>query len=396
LPASSTRPIVLVSAVGFGQIISWGCSYYLLAVLAEPIMAETGWSLTGIVSGLSLGFLVAALVSRKVGRTIDRIGGRLVLAGGAALLGTGLTVIALAPALIVFLAGWVLIGTGMGACLYDAAFSTMGKIFGAAARRPITWLTLFGGFASTVCWPLSAYLTAHVGWRGTCLFYAAIELAVVVPLYLWLLPKDGGAALARSEPANGVHPQPVTANVTLFVLLASAVALCSLLTTLLSVHLLTLLKAGGLATASAVAFGALIGPSQVTARAIEMVLARYYHPLWTLFASTTLMSVGITGLWLGGIPVALTLLFYGAGLGLISIARGTVPLGIFGPIGYATLMGRLAAPSLAGQALGPWLGAMLIDAGGASLTLAVVSLAAIASVALTVTLAALVPAKSQS
>jgi MFS family permease len=173
-PVASRPRLVVTSAVGLAQILAWGSSYYLTAILAQPVAADTGWPLFWIVGGLSLGLLVSGLVSPRVGHVIDRRGGRPVLSASAILLALGLFVLGLAPTLPVFEAAWLIIGLGMGAGLYDPAFSTLGRLYGDAARSAITQVTLFGGFASTVCWPLSAFLVEHVRWRGTCLTYAAV------------------------------------------------------------------------------------------------------------------------------------------------------------------------------------------------------------------------------
>src|SRR4051812_28618978 len=180
--------MVVVSALGVGQIMAWGSSFYLTPVLAKPIAEETGWPLTWVVGALSLGLLVSGLVSPRVGRAIDRSGGRNVLAASAVLLGAGLACLGLAPNLPGFVLGWVVIGMGMGAGLYDPAFSALGRLYGEGARSAITQVTLYGGFASTVCWPLSAFLLERLGWRATCLAYAAIQLALILPLYLTALP----------------------------------------------------------------------------------------------------------------------------------------------------------------------------------------------------------------
>ena len=386
--AEQRRRLGIVSAMGVGQILSWGCSYYLFAVLAEPIVADTGWTFSGVAAGLSLGLLVAAVISRVVGRTIDRVGGRTVLVAGAALLGLGLFVVAVSPSLPCFLAGWLFVGAGMGAGLYDAAFSTLGRLFGSAARNPITWLTLFGGFASTICWPLSALLVAQVGWRGTCLVYSAIELALVAPLYLVVLPADNHAAAGGAEKQPTLAAPAVAPRLGLYVLLATVIGLSSMLSTIISAHLLTLLTASGLSMSAAVGVGVLIGPSQVFARTVEMVLARAFHPLWTLLVATALLALGIAALWSGAVAAAAALVIYGCGLGLVSIARGTVPLAIFGANNYASLMGRLAMPSLVAQACAPWCGALLLASGGPRVTLSTLLVAAILSLGLTLTLVA--------
>jgi MFS family permease len=149
---------VVVTALGIVQILAWGSSFYFPAVLAEPIVADTGWSLGWVVGGVSIGLLVAGLIAPRVGAIIERKGGRPVLAASSLLYAAGLAGIGFAPTLPLYLLAWVVLGAGMGTGLYDAVFAALGKLYGKEARTPITNLTLFGGFASTVCWPLSAFL----------------------------------------------------------------------------------------------------------------------------------------------------------------------------------------------------------------------------------------------
>ena len=200
-PKSPSRAVV-ISVLGVTQIFAWGSSYYLPAVLAKPIASDTGWSLSWVVGGLSLGLLIAGLVSPWVGRAIGRSGGRPVLAVSAGLLAAGLSALALAQSLPAFLIAWSLIGLGMGGGLYDPAFATLGRLYGHGGRSAITTLTLFGGFASTVCWPLSAFLDAHLGWRGACLVYAGFQLAVALPAYLFVLPREPPRPALLSASAN--------------------------------------------------------------------------------------------------------------------------------------------------------------------------------------------------
>lgn len=377
-----TSPRLVVPVLGVTQILAWGSSYYLPAVLAQPIAAETGWSLSWVVGGLSLGLLTAGLASPLIGRKIRQHGGRPVLAASAALLSVGLLGLALAPSLPFFLLAWLVIGLGMGTGLYDPAFSTLGHIYGRGARPFITSLTLFGGFASTVCWPLSAFLVSELGWRGTCATYAAIHFCFCLPLYLLALPDGSARRIAQQKPpetetvaAPAINPTPLV-----FFLLAVTIMIGSMVSTVISVHLLTILQARDIPLAAAVALGALVGPSQVGARFIEMLIGRYHHPIWTKLASVSSVALGLGLLW-GDLPlIYLTLIFYGAGIGLESIARATLPLVLFRPEDYAPIMGKLARPSLIAQAAAPSIGAILIEAWGTDTALGVIVVVAIANV----------------
>lgn len=371
----------VISALGVVQILAWGSSFYLLGVLAAPIAADTGWPLAWVFGGLTLGLLAAGLVSPQVGRIIGERGGRPVLALSALFLATGLVVLGLAPSLWVFLVGWLLVGLGMGCGLYDPAFATLGRLYGAEARPAITTLTLWGGFASTVSWPLSAFLLDHGGWRWACFVYAGLQLVVSLPLILTLIPPAPARPVGATD-----NPAPVVALAPAerwpFLLMAGVLILGGAVMSLLSAHILTLLQARGVPLASAVTFGALIGPAQVAARVVEMAFKGRHHPLWTLTAAMILVAVGIVMLALGLPLVALALILYGAGNGIYSIARGTVPLALFGAERYAPLLGRLARPGLVAQALAPPLGAYVLAQGGADATFALLAGMALLNVVL--------------
>ncbi len=383
-PARGRPKQSVIAVLGVTEILAYGSTYYLPAVLAKPISVDTGWPLAWIVGGLSLGWLVSGVVSPIVGRTIDRRGGRPVIAASAVLLACGLAMLGAAPNLPMFFLAWAVIGLGMGGGLYDAVFASLGRLYGAGARGAITALTLWGGFASTICWPFSAFLVDQVGWRGTCLVYAAIHLCAALPLQMAVLPREERSKPAPSIPQPGAADDALTAgspSFLLFVLLAVTFTLASAVPAVMSVHLLTILQSQGIALGAAVALGALVGPSQVASRAIEMVIGRFHHPIWTMIVATVLVVLGL-GLLVAGAPVvAVALILYGGGIGLESIAKGTLPLALFGSEGYATLMGKLAVPGLLVQAVAPFIGALLIDRLGPSAMLAIVWVLAAANVA---------------
>lgn len=378
---------LIVPALGVTQILAWGSSYYLPAVLARPIADDMGWPLTWVVGGLSLGLLTSGLAAPFVGRQIHRYGGRPVLIASALLLAGGLLGLAAAPTLPAFIAAWLVTGLGMSAGLYDAAFSTLGRIYGQSARQHITTLTLFGGLASTVCWPLSAFFVQELGWRGTCAAYAAIQILFSLTVYLVALPRE-----SRNGHDNSGGRMPTAGDVIVrppwvFLLLATTITIAPVLSTIMSVHLLTILQARDISLAAAVAFGALVGPSQVGARFVEMLLAKYHHPIWTKIASVTAVAIGLGLLWAHFPWVALALVFYGAGIGLESIARATLPLVLYGAADYAPIMGKLARPSLIAQAAAPSVGASLIQWFGTDGAL--VTVLAIASINVALALALL-------
>jgi hypothetical protein len=248
------------------------------------------------------------------------------------------------------------LGLGMAAGLYDAAFAALGGWYREQARTPITALTLFGGFASTICRPLTAYLESKVGWRPTCLIYAAIHLFIAVPLQAWVLPR-----LAREHP--GVQQKTSKPRLNrlslfekhgLFFATAAALTLSAIITSVIAVHLLSALQSRGLSLTDAVMVGAFIGPSQVAGRLVELAWGRRLHPAWSALISASLMGIGLAALYLDFSFVGLAIIIHAAGGGVSFVVRGTLPLALFGARNYGTMMGTLAFPSLMAQALAPW------------------------------------------
>jgi predicted MFS family arabinose efflux permease len=373
---------LIVTVLGVIQIFAWGSTYYLPAVLAKPIAEDTGWSLAWIIGAVSLGMLTSGVAAPRVGRMIERHGGRPVLATSALLFAAGLAGLALSPNLIVYILAWIVIGVGMAAGLYDASFSTLGRIYGDNARQAITAVTLFGGLASTACWPLSAYLLETLGWRGACAAYAAFHLLLAAPAYLFLLPREAVREPHAAGSSNAAPPAPLLP----FALFAAIAAVAAGVTSVLSMHLLTMLQTRDISLAAAVGLGALVGPAQVGARVVEMVIGRYHHPIWTLVASTVFVALGLALMW-SGLPIlSAALMIYGAGVGIHSIARGTLPLALFGPQGYATNMGRLARPALLTGAAAPTLGALLLEQAGTDATFATLFVFAVVNVIVTAAL----------
>lgn len=377
----------VVSGLGIVEIFAWGSSYYLLAPLAGAIVQDTGWPLPWVVGALSLGLFVAGLASPRIGRAIGEFGGRPVMAAGMMLLAAGLLILALAPTLPVFFLGWAIIGLGMAAGLYDPSFATLGRLYGRDARSAITALTLWGGFASTACWPLSALGVEAVGWRWTAAGYAALHLCLTMPLVLWTVPRE-----ARMPPP--VLPQGRPRNLTLtpsertsFTLLATLFSAAAVIAAIVSVHLITLLEARGVGAAAAVAVGALIGPAQVASRIVEMASGGRHHPRWTLLFAAALLALGLAALGSGVTLPGIALVLYGGGNGLLSIARGALPLAIFGAERYPAVMGAMARPALVAQALAPMVGALAISGFGAGATLIALAVLGLPVLAIAVALA---------
>lgn len=352
----------LVWAMGINQILAWGSTYYLPAVLAAPIARETGWSITSVVGGLSWGMLLAGATSPTVGRHIDRHGGRVAMALSSFLLAIGLATMGVAENLPTYYFAWSLIGIAMAAGLYDAAFSTLGRLLGEGARTSITGLTLLGGFASTLGWPAMAAMEEWLGWRGNCLCIAAVHLLVGLPVHAMMIPSSVRQPVRPVITGNDHTTRTPRQTSGLFLLIGMMLTVLALVVSSVSVHLLDALKQLGIATAVALAIGMVIGPAQVAARVAEFSIGRHLHPTWSARVGVLLCLFGVSLLiagkpWLSFVAIAL----YGAGNGILTIARGTLPLALFGAQGYGSRMGLLARPILIAQACGPILAALVLD-----------------------------------
>lgn len=387
LPDFSSIPIRLIGVLGLTQILSWGSTFYLPAVLAAPIARESGWSLSIVVAGLSWGLLVAGFNAPRAGRLIDRYGGRPVLASSSVLLATGLALMGLAPNLTVYFLAWTILGAGMASGLYDAAFSTLGRLFGDGSRTAMTGVTLMGGFASTAAWPVLTWLEAAVGWRDACLVLAGVHLVLGLPLYLLLIPRESQRVTEAElgKPAQTGPPSEALKEARhLFVLVAMLFTLQSSVMSSLSVHLLDALRQLGFAGAVALAVGMMIGPSQVVARLLEFSFWRSLHPTWSARGAVLLCFLGLTLLATANPTLAfVATALYGAGNGLLTIVRGTLPMALFGPEGYGTRMGLLARPVLFAQALAPLIMAILLSELGPKVLLITLTAMTLVSVGVT-------------
>ncbi|MDC7674742.1 MFS transporter [Asticcacaulis machinosus] len=364
IPFLSLQPdrihrFTVVSGVGLCQLIAFGTSLYLLTVLAVPIVRDTGWSLGWVVGGYSIGVLVSAAIAPLAGRYIGAGYGHYVLAASSLLFASGLATVSLSEHLIIYVAAWAVMGLGMGAGLYDSAFGAVGRIFGQSARSLIIQIALWGGFASTVFWPLSEYLQVNFGWRVACQVFAALHLIVCLPIYLWLLPRPKDATAPNDVSALAkITPEPNERAI--YIALGFVITCEMAIVAMMSVHMHTILQSRGLSSTAAVALSALVGPSQVVSRLVELTIGRRWPP----YLSMTLGVLGVAaalGLIIFGTGLNTpALIIYGAGLGVVSITTGTVPLAIFGPVRYPLLMGRLRRISLGMQAVTPAIGAWIL------------------------------------
>lgn len=355
-----------VVALGLAQTLAWASTYYLPAMLATPMARDLGVTVPTVFAAFSAALVVSALLGPQAGRAIDRFGGRPVLMATNLVFALGLVVMGLSTGPASLFAALVILGIGMGSGLYEAAFAALVRLWGHDSRSAITGVTLFAGFASTVGWPLSTYLEVHYGWRSACFAWAALHLCIGLPLNA-LLPREASRSESTSEvpAADAASDHTPHAPLRSTLVLAWVFATTWFISTAMAAHLPRLLQAGGASTENAVLVGALIGPAQVGARLLEFGLLRRLHPLFSARLAAALHPVGVVLLACFGMPAAVLFgLLHGAGNGILTIAKGTLPLAVFGPHGYGHRQGVLMVPARIAQALAPWAFGLAVDVWG--------------------------------
>lgn len=327
--------------------------------MADPICESLHLSRSWFFGIFSASLLLSGLLGPAAGRIIDRYGGRDVLAYTNLVFAAGLVLLGASSGILGLSLAWVMIGIGMGFGLYEAAFATVAALYGSDARNAITGITLFAGFASTVGWPASSLFMDAFGWRGACLIWAAVHLVVGLPLNRFLVPK---AMPLVVEAATGEAQSTVPWTM---IVLSVVFAVSWFVATAMAAHLPRLLEALGATPAAAVTAAALVGPAQVGARLIEFSFLRRVSPLVSARLAVALHPIAAALLAAIGAPAAvLFTLLHGGGNGMMTIARGTLPLALFGAAGYGLRTGLLAAPARILQGGAPLLFSLVLDNGG--------------------------------
>jgi MFS family permease len=364
--------LIAVSALGITQITAWGTSYYCLGVLAGPISDDTGWTRGFVFLGFTVAILAMGLLSTTVGRAIDRHGARAVMTLGTVLVSSGLLALSQVRSQPAYLAVWAYLGLGMRLCLYDAAFAALVQVAPSRGRLAISYLTLFGAFASSVFWVVGHFLNEAAGWRHTLALFALINLVICLPLHwLGLARREGavgGAAAAR--PGHAAPDEPALegrARSVAIALFAAIMSLNGFVFGVISVQLVPLLEAAGLATAAAVWVASLKGFAQFGGRVVEIVFGRNLRAISVGRIAIGILPPSLVLLMLaaGQVPaiVAFTLLM-GASQGVITIVRGAVPLALFGATDYGAVLGLIATPVLVVNAASPTIFAWIVDRWG--------------------------------
>jgi MFS family permease len=366
-----------IVALGITQIIAWGSTLYMLGGLGKPIVRDTGWGNGVVFGGMTVGLLVASATSAWMGRQIDRHGGRIVMTIGSVLAGIGLLLLSVAKTKVAWFASWMVLGVAMRASLYDAAFAAIVQVTPSRGRRAISYLTLWGGFASTVFWPIGYWLDGRYGWRTTLVVFALVNLLVALPLHWFGLarrePATSPIGTASAEPAGNVQTRPSDRplegrpRIVGMVLFGGVLALSATVFGALSAQLVPLIEATGISAGLAVFIASLKGVAQVGGRVVELVWGQRLHAITVARISLAFMPLSFAVLLLGGATLTTALAFtllFGISNGLVTIVRGALPLTIFGAKDYGAVLGLLATPYLLLNALAPVAFAMIADRWG--------------------------------
>ncbi|MFV5628766.1 MFS transporter [Acinetobacter oleivorans] len=352
----NTPSLFSILLIGIAQIVVWGGSFFLLAVLGRPIMEEMGWGREVVYGALSFSILVSAVLLPYIGKLITKYQGKEILAISGVTTALGLIVLAFSSNLIIFYIAWFIIGFGMALGLYDTLFAVLGDYFGKSAKSAITMITLISGFCTTIVWPLQAYAISVVGWRGTCIYWAIALIIIVWPIYHYCLP----IRQVENKKQDKIKSTQITLSRKIYLLMSLIFLITSIIMTVMTVQLIDILQEEGASLVAAIAISAFLGPSQVVSRILDLII-KFNHPVKSLLVSVILVFIGLVLLILLPQYALLAVIIYGAGNGLRSIVRGTLPLVLVKKEEYALVMGRLARPSLIAQALTPLVGGYIID-----------------------------------
>ena len=372
LPASlsKTGHLPLLAGLSLTRIIGWGSTYYAPAVLAPALSRDLGLSSSIIFGGVTLLLLTGAALAPAVGRELDRSGTRTALCLGTIICALGLGLIALAQGPVSYLASWIVIGIGHALMLANVGSVTVAQVLGSQARRAIGLMMLVTGLAPSVFWPLTSLLLEAQGWRATLVIYAALHLVVSLPIHA-LVPRGRVGPHVASEADADLAGQrgrlPQAARREGFWLVALAFSASGLVSWGLPLNLISLFRQSGLSEAEAVWIATLGGPATLAARTIDAMLGE----------KLPVEKVALVGLMVGpllcfsltfvhltvAVGAAFVVLF-SAALGVIAVARATLPLSLFGRTGFATMMGKLTVPQNLAFAAAPLLFAVMMERAG--------------------------------
>lgn len=368
---STLRRLILgrgraVPILGLIQILGWGSTYYAPALLAPLIAAERNWSLTFAISGLTVGLITAGLCSPLSTRLVHRLGGHIAIAGGALITAAGLTALIFASDKVAYIGVWAWLGIGMSLVLSDASYVALARIFPGNVRRPMVLISMMAGLAGSIGWASTYLLLRHGSWHLPLLLYASLLAFVAAPLLLFALPRPapapGPVTQTATSPVAGKWPPR---GLPLWLQFAGFATYAFTISATLA-HFIPLMARSDISAGNAVVIAMLLAPMQLAVRLFEFVFGQRSHPLRiTRAAVVTFFCAFATVLMLGfSITTAVAfVLMMGFANGVMTIARGVLPLSLFDHEGYPKAAGILAFGSLGSQATGPVVMALVIERG---------------------------------
>ena len=366
----------LVASLGVTQTVAWASTYYLPAILANPISLALGIDVSDFYLAFSMALVVSAVFGPMFGKAIDTLSGHRVLPASNVLFAAGLALLGFANNELELYLSWFVIGLGMAGGLYESAFSTLVRIYGQDARSAITGITLIAGFASTVGWPLSGWILSYWGWREACWTWALLHLLLALPLNLaidWLSDVKHSVIAYESQGLETNSNTPIDSSkeekaptLKQALLLSFVFSATWFTSTAMASHWPRMLEATGVSLVAAIAIGAIIGPAQVIARILEFGILRKMHPLFSARLASMAHPIGVLMMAIFGPVVAPVFAFlHGAGNGVLTIAKGTLPLALFGSSGYGYRQGWIMFPARISSAFAPWVFGLALTHWGA-------------------------------
>jgi predicted MFS family arabinose efflux permease len=349
---------VLVMAMGFGQMIAFASSFYLMGVLGDAIGRDLGLSSGFVFAMVSASLAVTAFTAPAVARRIDLRGGKPVLLASSVVFALGLILTGFASDGLGLAVAMTVVGLGMALGLSPTPFAILVSLYGEGARRPITGVALLGGLGSTIGWPLTAAFAEHLGWRGACFAWAALHVVICLPLTAWIVPHTHGHIPKSTSPP----PRPQVRWDRPMIQLAVLFSIAWFISTCMSAHLPRLLQHFGLTLQTATATAALLGVAAVTVRFLEFTVLRRLDPLMTTRMATLMHPLGaslLAGLGAAGAPFMA--LGQGAGNGMLTVAKGVLPLRLYGSENYAYRSAMLSRPAQFAQIAGPAIYGLVLE-----------------------------------
>jgi MFS family permease len=376
----------VIITLGLTQTIGYGTLYYSYGVLAPAISLEFGVGIDWFFGAFTIGILLGGFAAPLVGRSIDRMGARPVLAVGSLVAALALVACCLSPNVWLFSGAVILMEIAACLVLYEAAFAGLTQIYRTDARRAITLVTLIAGFASTVFWPLTQMMLEGFGWRATLAIFAVVHMLVCAPLHWFVLRRAVPVTQtnARQTDNSGTLVLEGASRQRALILYTAAIVISGLVYSAFPIHLLRIIENEGFTAQAAALIAMCMGPAQVLARLLEVLGGHRFDPLMTgkVALGALFMSIAILLATPGSTATAILFaVFYGAAQGLITIARGTVPLQLFGVQGYATLVGKITGIRFLVNAASPFLFALTITHFSTDVALLACGLAALISLA---------------